>query len=112
MAASMTALNAAEPARISGLIGIDSLRNSAGRLRSTLAMLVRTTPGQRTETLTRDFRCSRLVYMLSESATTACLVTAYGEEPPPKTSPAAEDVLTMWHSVFCSSIRGVNTLTP
>jgi hypothetical protein len=27
-------------------------------------------------------------------------------------SPAPEDVLTIWHSVFCASMSGVKTLTP
>jgi hypothetical protein len=30
----------------------------------------------------------------------------------PAMSPAFENVLMIWHSVFCASMSGVNTLTP
>jgi hypothetical protein len=45
----------AKLACISGVIVAGSLRSSAGRLRSALAILVRTSPGQRIDTLTSEF---------------------------------------------------------
>src|SRR4051794_12090314 len=88
------------------------LRSEPGRLRSESLIPDGKYAGQSTDTPTCVVRARRSWYSTSDSATAACLVTVYAENPGGVINPATDAVFTMWQSSPCSIIAGTNAWIP
>src|SRR5205823_13168451 len=75
-------------------------------------MLVLMSPGQTTDTPMGAPVTMNSLYIDSESATTACLVTSYTDMNGAVVRPAIDAVLTMCASSPPANIRGTNARTP